>query len=761
VWDQMQVFVKDLSGRNVAIEAESAATLGKFRSTVHSKTGVSPRQQRLLLGERALNRDALSLRECGVVPGSQLLLLGALRGGGDDEDDDEPLGDSDDDGEMARLRKARSYKPAVKAVPTKSSYVPPPKQPEPESKPQEVVAEDDGKMDMAAMMGFGGFGKIAEDKKKKAEIDHSKTVRAAPLILPAEPSQPAGPDKGPVKGPERGPKRKADENAGEPESEEEEEEDRDGPEGDEGQGQVGAPPTDEELGLPVSHEIHLRGHARAVTALGLDPKGARLLTGGNDHKMYMWDFNGMTSALRSFRNITPWENYPVVACPSSCTGDRFVAATGHPQLKIYNRDGLPLAILVKGDMYIHDPTKTKGHTHPLTGAAWHPHNRNIMASCSQDCTVRVFDLEEWSMHQGSGAAGKAALSNLTQGIMARDIVVLKNKQGKKQQITTMAYTPDGGTMATAGVDGSLQLYRVSDSLKRPAVKNWTAHTPDSWTSCITFSQSGQLLLSRAGDDTMKVWDIRKFEKPLQVFSDLPSYFQTTQCVFSPGEKYILTGTSCKKDEGKAGMLCFWDCQTFQPVRQIGLVPDGGVTAIKWNEHLNQLIVGGSDGTHVLYSPNASQKGAMLCVGKHVRPKEHDVTVGQAIIWNPHALPMYRADTGKRRKKDKARHDPKQTKIPQRPVSGPDGHGGIVSQQSSWLSHHLMGKLIEIDDRSQDPRDVYLSKEGTTKGAGGINPYYKKGTKDFSLSAYAKNQPKPMFDYRDPETHLLPGEEEEK
>ena len=105
---------------------------------------------------------------------------------------------------------------------------------------------------------------------------------------------------------------------------------------------------DEALGLPCSHQIILRGHTRAVAALGMTPKGDRMITGGNDGKIFMWDFNGMTSALRSFRNVEPYENYPVVACPFSCTGDRFLAATGQPQIKIYNRDGLELAKLIKG-----------------------------------------------------------------------------------------------------------------------------------------------------------------------------------------------------------------------------------------------------------------------------------------------------------------------------------------------------------------------------------------------------------------------------
>ncbi|CAO3667574.1 unnamed protein product [Rhizopus microsporus] len=44
---------------------------------------------------------------------------------------------------------------------------------------------------------------------------------------------------------------------------------------------------------PISHEIKLNDHFRAVSALTLDPAGARLITGGYDYDVKFWDFAGM------------------------------------------------------------------------------------------------------------------------------------------------------------------------------------------------------------------------------------------------------------------------------------------------------------------------------------------------------------------------------------------------------------------------------------------------------------------------------------
>ena len=60
--------------------------------------------------------------------------------------------------------------------------------------------------------------------------------------------------------------------------------------------------------LPVSHEVSLVGQGgdnqpRAVTALDIDHSGSRVLSGGLDYMVRIYDFNGMKSDMRPFR----WE----------------------------------------------------------------------------------------------------------------------------------------------------------------------------------------------------------------------------------------------------------------------------------------------------------------------------------------------------------------------------------------------------------------------------------------------------------------------
>ena len=63
----------------------------------------------------------------------------------------------------------------------------------------------------------------------------------------------------------------------------------------------------ESLGVPISNEVVLEHGVKPVSAIGLDPAGARLVTGGYDALVKFWDFPGMNSSLQSFREIEPFD----------------------------------------------------------------------------------------------------------------------------------------------------------------------------------------------------------------------------------------------------------------------------------------------------------------------------------------------------------------------------------------------------------------------------------------------------------------------
>ena len=78
----------------------------------------------------------------------------------------------------------------------------------------------------------------------------------------------------------------------------------------------------------------LQGHYKTVSALDIDRAGARVVTGGMDYNVDIYDFNGMKNDCKPFRELMPHEGHPVNAVSFSPNGEAFIVATGEPRAKV-------------------------------------------------------------------------------------------------------------------------------------------------------------------------------------------------------------------------------------------------------------------------------------------------------------------------------------------------------------------------------------------------------------------------------------------
>ena len=109
---------------------------------------------------------------------------------------------------------------------------------------------------------------------------------------------------------------------------------------------------------------------------------------------------------------------------------------------------------------------------------------------------------------------------------------------------------------------------------------------------------------------------------------------------------------------------------------------------------------------VLYSPTTSLNGAKLLLNKGPRRKVTIEDMSDALaapsILTPHALPMFRdLDPGKgtKRKAEKDRQDPRKSRRPELPVTGP-GRGGRVGASAT---QHVVQNLVRDTTRDEDVR----------------------------------------------------------
>ena len=65
--------------------------------------------------------------------------------------------------------------------------------------------------------------------------------------------------------------------------------------------------------FPITHELVLKDHTKVVSALALDPSGARIVSGSHDYDCKLWDFGGMDHRCKPFKTWEPSGSYYVCA----------------------------------------------------------------------------------------------------------------------------------------------------------------------------------------------------------------------------------------------------------------------------------------------------------------------------------------------------------------------------------------------------------------------------------------------------------------
>lgn len=373
---------------------------------------------------------------------------------------------------------------------------------------------------------------------------------------------------------------------------------------------------DDEDEFPTSHEMVIKTHDRAVTSIALDKSGNRLITGSNDCNLKFHDFSSMTpTTIRAFKSIDPTatkqttnvESHPVhqvIFNPNYA--NQLLVVTATPQAKIFSRDGEVITEFIKGDMYLRDMHNTKGHVSEVTTGCWHPTNTDICVTAGTDSTLRIWDVN----------------NKRTQ----KDVIVHKSRtlgSGGRTRMTAVAWASplQGGPnlLVGAAFDGSLAMWGGEGPFSRPAGEIRDAHSRDTWTGGLDISPDGRTVVTRGGDDTIKLWDTRKFKQPVSTVAhpSTSSQFPTTNIRFSPTGANIITGS-------ETGHLHILNPATLRPELVTPVTPGSPLIVVQWHDKLNQIVTGSANAeTHVLYNPDMSQQGAKMVMSKAPKKRHID------------------------------------------------------------------------------------------------------------------------------------------
>ncbi|KOB67373.1 Coronin [Operophtera brumata] len=183
-------------------------------------------------------------------------------------------------------------------------------------------------------------------------------------------------------------------------------------------------------------------------------------------------------------------------------------------------------------------SRVTGHTGPVLDIKWNPFNDNIIASCSDDCTVKLWHipdgglsmhLTEWlvELHGHKRRVAYVEWHPTAENILLSagfDYLIFVWDVGKGEAIKViechsdviycMSFNRDGSLLATTSKDKKL---RVIEPRRGIVLSEGTCHSGTKASKCTFLGNQGKVLttgFSRYSDRQYAVWDQHDLSKPL-------------------------------------------------------------------------------------------------------------------------------------------------------------------------------------------------------------------------------------------------------
>lgn len=158
--------------------------------------------------------------------------------------------------------------------------------------------------------------------------------------------------------------------------------------------------------------------------------------------------------------------------------------------------------------------------------------------------------------------------------------------GHFSSVYSVRFSPDGKTLASGGLDGSIVLWDVETH--QPLGPPLLGHTSGIWG--IAFTPDGKIMASGSMDSTIILWDVEKREQ-----IGLPLRGHTSEIVsidISPNGSILASGSG-------DGTIRLWNMATHRPIGE-PLKASTSVWAVAFSPDGQTLASGSSDGTLLLW-----------------------------------------------------------------------------------------------------------------------------------------------------------------
>ncbi|CRG99198.1 WD-repeat protein, putative [Plasmodium relictum] len=133
-------------------------------------------------------------------------------------------------------------------------------------------------------------------------------------------------------------------------------------------------------------------HKKNICGIKLIKNGNTLIISGNDNIVRIYDFKSMNKYEKNYTNFISLSEGSIT---QSLDGKNNSILIGNGnKCYVYNKNCELIKNTIRGDMYIKDAKNTKGHTRQINCCRFHPFDENIFISGSLDSTLRIWNLKK-------------------------------------------------------------------------------------------------------------------------------------------------------------------------------------------------------------------------------------------------------------------------------------------------------------------------------------------------------------------------------